>query len=128
MKRFLTVLAAVLCSACTGVTINPISIDKAMQTHATDDSPLFEAVKKGDKAAVEVLLAKGADISAKNKDGWTPLHLAAYRDNKNIVEVLLDKGADVKAKDNDGWTPLHREADRNRNKAMVELLEEHSLK
>lgn len=39
--------------------------------HAADDSPLHEAVRKGDKAAVEALLAKGADVNARNMDQYT---------------------------------------------------------
>jgi hypothetical protein len=34
--------------------------------YAADDSPLFEAAKKGGKAAVEALLAKGADVNPSN--------------------------------------------------------------
>ena len=36
VKRFLTVLIAVLCSACAGVSINPISLDKAKQAHMSE--------------------------------------------------------------------------------------------
>ena len=39
---------------------------------------LLEAAAKGDSAAVERLLARGADPKAKNKeDGWTALMYAA---------------------------------------------------
>ena len=30
-------------------------------------------VFNGHKEIVELLIAKGADVNAKNKDGWTPL-------------------------------------------------------
>lgn len=79
----------------------------AASAHAADDSPLHEAVKKGDKAEVEALLAKGADVNAKNKFGSTPLHSAASSGEKDIAELLLAKGADVNAKNARGHTPLH---------------------
>jgi tetratricopeptide (TPR) repeat protein len=90
--------------------------------YAANDSPLFEAVKKGDKAAVEVLLAKGADANAKDTNGRTPLHWAAIYGNKDIAELFLAKGADVNAKDTDGWTPLHRAAYWDRKNVAVLLL------
>lgn len=72
-----------------------------------DDSPLFEAVGKGDKAAVEALLANGANINAKDSNGRTPLHMAALRGNKDAAQLLLVMGADVNARNEFGLTPLH---------------------
>jgi ankyrin repeat protein len=103
---FIFILLALVASAC-----------------AADDSPLFEAVKNGDKAAVEALLAKGADVNAKDKDGCTPLHWAASQGNSNVIKLLLAKGADVNAKDKDGRTPLHWAASPfQANLNIIELL------
>jgi ankyrin repeat protein len=67
-------------------------------------------------------LAGGADVNAKNVDGWTPLHEAAFGGRKEIVELLISNGADVNAKhDGFGTTPLHRAAYRG-HKEIVELL------
>ena len=93
----------------------------AVSAQAADDSPLFEAVEKGDKAAVEALLAKGADVNAKNGGKRTPLYTGACEGKRDIVELLLAKGADVNAKDNNGKTPLH-EAARCGRKDVIELL------
>lgn len=76
-------------------------------TYAADDSPLFEAVKNGDNAAVEALLVKGADVNVKDTNGRTPLHWAALRGNKDVAQLLLAKGADVNARNEFGFTPLH---------------------
>jgi len=60
---------------------------------------LFEAVKKGDAAAVTALLDKGADVNAKFRYGQTALFKAAEKGHAAVVKVLLDRGADVKVQD-----------------------------
>jgi FOG: Ankyrin repeat len=60
---------------------------------------LFEAVRKGDVAAVTAALDKGADVNAKFRYGATALFKAAERGNAQVVKVLLDRGADLKVKD-----------------------------
>ena len=60
---------------------------------------LFEAVRKGDAAAVTALLDKGADVNAKFRYGATALFKAAERGNVEVVKVLLARGADVTVKD-----------------------------
>lgn len=60
---------------------------------------LFEAVRKGDAAAVTSLLDKGADVNAKFRYGATALFKAAERGNLEVAKVLIDRGADVKVKD-----------------------------
>jgi ankyrin repeat protein len=61
---------------------------------------LYEAVRKGDVAAVTSLLDRGADVNAKFRYGATALFKAAERGNAEVTKVLLDRGADVKVKDN----------------------------
>ncbi len=60
---------------------------------------LYEAVRKGDAAAVTSLLDKGADVNAKFRYGATALFKAAERGNLEVAKVLIDRGADVKVKD-----------------------------
>src|SRR5688500_218711 len=60
---------------------------------------LYEAVRKGDAAAVTSLLDRGADVNAKFRYGATALFKAAERGNVEIATILIDRGADVKVKD-----------------------------
>ena len=60
---------------------------------------LFEAVKKGDPAAVTALLDKGADVNAKYRYGQTALFKACEKGHAAVVKVLLDRGVDVSVKD-----------------------------
>lgn len=76
---------------------------------------LFEAIRKGDVARVERLLAEGANPRAVHW-GESMLHFAAVSDER-IVEILLAAGADPRAGVRespaglpDGTTPLHRAA------------------
>ena len=44
---------------------------------------------------VELLIKKGADVSATNKEGATALHRATEENNTDIITVLLRHGAKV---------------------------------
>jgi ankyrin repeat protein len=58
---------------------------------------LHDAVTVGKKEIAEMLtellIAKGANINAKNNAGRTPLDLAKQRGNTEIVELLCKRGA-----------------------------------
>ena len=60
---------------------------------------LFEAVRKGDAAAVTAALDRGADVNAKFRYGATALFKAAERGNADVAKILIDRGVDVTVKD-----------------------------
>jgi Ankyrin repeats (3 copies) len=58
----------------------------------TGDTPLHEAASRvNGNQVVELLLANGADFTAKNREGVTPLHLAITLGGKDKEEFLLTK-------------------------------------
>ena len=72
------------------------------------DSPVADAAMRGDVAAVQALLAEGADVNEPQGDGMTALHWAAYNRDASLARILLDAGADVgNGTRIGGYTPLH---------------------
>ncbi len=56
-------------------------------------SPLIEAAKSGDTDQVQALLAKDADVKAKNNKGHTAMMLAQQEGDKEIIQLLKKAGA-----------------------------------
>ena len=57
------------------------------------------ATWNGHLAICRLLIDKVAQLEAKNRYSWTPLHYAADRGHVDIVRLLCDRGADVEARD-----------------------------
>jgi ankyrin repeat protein len=85
-------------------------------------SSFQDAIKSGDMAAVRLFIDQGADVTASDTLGWTPLHIAASENiTTEIIRVLVERGADVNAKTCQNCTPLHR-AVLNSNIKITEFL------
>lgn len=84
-------------------------------------TPLVDAVRQHDAAAVRALLTGGADVNAPEADGATALHWAVYDDDAEMVGVLLAAGAKAGASNDLAITPLHLAA-ANGNAAIVQRL------
>ena len=54
-----------------------------------------------------LLLERGADVHAQDKDDNTALHLAAFSGRLEVVKVLLDHGTSATAENEHGEIPLH---------------------
>jgi ankyrin repeat protein len=71
------------------------------------EQEFFDAVKRGDAAAVAALLvAQPALVRASGEHDKTGLHWAAQRDYVEVARVLLDAGADMEAQTSWGAAPL----------------------
>jgi ankyrin repeat protein len=79
-------------------------------TTATAGDPIFDAIKTGNKTAVEQALVNGANVDSRAHDQATPLIVAALAHQVAIAELLLSKGADVMARNSGGFTSLHAAA------------------
>jgi ankyrin repeat protein len=58
---------------------------------------LFAAIRDGDHAQVQKLLAQGADVNARNDLGETALMEAAINADVPMMRLLIERGADVNA-------------------------------
>jgi hypothetical protein len=57
-------------------------------------------------ALLQVLVAHGANVSAGDRQGVTPLMIACHRDDAAFIEPLIEASAVVNTADNLGRTPL----------------------
>src|SRR3954471_3278403 len=88
---------------------------------AAAKSDVADAVMRGDRAALRMLLTQKADVNAPQPDGATALHWAIYRDDLPMVELLLESGAHVDVANSFGATPLSMAAE-NGDAAITERL------
>jgi ankyrin repeat protein len=84
-------------------------------------TPLVDAVRQGDAAAVRALLKSGSNVNQPEADGATALQWAAHDDKTDLVRLLLDAGASARTANDLGVTALHLAA-ANGNVAIMRLL------
>ena len=69
----------------------------------------------------KMLLERGADADASDRDGVSPLHYAAAAGHEETASLLIDHSACLNSRDGHGRTPLHLTAWRGRME-VIELL------
>jgi ankyrin repeat protein/CHAT domain-containing protein len=85
------------------------------------DSQLIEVAITGDTETIKFLIDNGADVNAKDKNGYTALMVAVKHDHIELVKLLIDKGVDVNVKHKGNKTALMSAAKRG-NTETVKLL------
>ena len=78
-SQLIAIVAAVLVVGC-ATTRSPES-----PTAKAPDLSILDAAEKGNIEAVKQHLADGADVNAKDIDGWTPLRFAAEQGHNEIA-------------------------------------------
>ena len=67
--------------------------DREARDNGSGATPLYQASAWGRTAVVELLIARGADVNAKNKAGGTPLQAALSNGSADAIRILNDHGA-----------------------------------
>jgi len=87
--------------------------------------PIHASVAFKDKEVAckiaNMLLENGADVTAKQHGGWTPLHEAANSGSAKLVSLLLTNGANPAEPNDESKTPLQL-AEEKGHRAVVSLL------
>jgi hypothetical protein len=72
-----------------------------------ETTPLIGAARDGDVAAIQTLIAHGADPGERGGvNGWPPLMHAVHKNQKAAVAALFDAGADPNERADGGSTAL----------------------
>lgn len=91
---------------------------------APEKTNLHRAAKRGDSKILEELLKTSSpnDLHARDKYGFTPLHVAAYFGQVECVQCLIAHGANVNTINDFESTPLHDAVNGGYSGCVRELL------
>ncbi|MBI2896573.1 MAG: ankyrin repeat domain-containing protein [Deltaproteobacteria bacterium] len=96
--------------------------DRRKRPRVRGSRPLVEAVRRGNAATVEKLLAAGADPGSTDEES-TALSHACFDGRIAIIDALLDAGADPNTADPRGYLPLAVAASKNRDEIVRRLVD-----
>jgi ankyrin repeat protein len=100
---------------------------KRLETWLEEGADLTQELSNGVLAVAPdrikfLVKGKGADINARDAQGYAPVHTAARNRHPDLIATLADLGADLNLPDGDGMTPLLHAAMRNHVPTIKMLL------
>lgn len=100
-----------------------VFIENANARDLNGRTKLMSAAKKGDLERIENLLYSGADINARDNDGWSALMFAArFCPDAEVVRTLIRRGADTEQKNNYGVSALKLASGFSQTPVIVSML------
>ena len=84
----------------------PLIVSAQMPSASNMNPPLILAAASGDAALLARLLARGAELEARDAHGFTALHCACAKGQLECAEALLEAGCDAAAVASNGRTGL----------------------
>ena len=103
-----------------GLQLNPAIVTQSGMT------PLMLAMRASKLTTVRLLIKKGANIKAQDKDEWTALHYAVRYSRHKLVQWFFDQGMKPKPLNDDGTTLAHVAA-KYSDMAMVKTLRKNGV-
>jgi ankyrin repeat protein len=100
-------------------------LDLGKSTGSLSETLLHHAAAVGDAEIIRLLLEKGCDVDAVDRDGDTPLHSAVATGQADALSVLLEAKANPRAVNKMKATPLHYAAAASQIACMQVLLRAH---
>jgi ankyrin repeat protein len=85
-------------------------------------TPLYNAISRGDTSIAEQLLRKGANPSFHPPNEETALNLAMARCKASLIHLLLERGADFEEKNRSGESPVFQAVSRSDTSILSILL------
>ena len=83
-------------------------------------APLHSAASSNSLAITSALIARGANVNARQQGGYTALHAAVQNGSVEMVRLLVRNGADCMARNDAGQTP--KEVANRKNAEEVDAL------
>lgn len=85
-------------------------------------TPLCFAAKFGQAEVVSLLISSGCQLTGKDADGNSALHLSIVGRHHEIVECLVQKGCSLTTINDEGFTPVHTLARIGDYKILIKFL------